>query len=365
MSLLTLPKPDETILRRRDEIIRQLKKLVPNAVLITDAEGRRTFETDALTAYRCMPLAVVLPGSTEEVSAILRYCHDNKIKVVPRGAGTSLSGGALPLEDSIVLGISRMTRVLSIDEANRAARVEAGITNIAITNAAAVHGYFYAPDPSSQLACTLAGNIAMNSGGAHCLKYGVTVNNLLSVRMVLMNGEIIDIGGDYLDAPGYDFLGLITGSEGQFGVVTEATVRLLKAPEGARPMLLGFDFIGSRRRLRRRHHRRRHRAGRHRVHGQACDPGLREFRRRRLPARRRGHAHRRGRRLQRRDRRPARDHRRDRRALCPTRGAGEQERRGERIDLEGPEGCLRRHRPIVRLFLHGRRDPAVQAARRP
>jgi glycolate oxidase len=241
MSLLTLPKPDETILRRRDEIIRQLKKIVPDAVLITDAEGRRTFETDALTAYRCMPLAVVLPGSTEEVSAILRYCHDNKIKVVPRGAGTSLSGGALPLEDSIVLGISRMTRVLSIDEANRAARVEAGITNIAITNAAAVHGYFYAPDPSSQLACTLAGNIAMNSGGAHCLKYGVTVNNLLSVRMVLMNGEIIDIGGDYLDAPGYDFLGLITGSEGQFGVVTEATVRLLKAPEGARPMLLGFD----------------------------------------------------------------------------------------------------------------------------
>ena len=241
MSLLTLPKPDETILRRRDEIIRQLKKLVPDAVLITDAEGRRTFETDAFTAYRCMPLAVVLPGSTDEVSAILRYSHGNNIKVVPRGAGTSLSGGALPLEDSIVIGISRMTRVLSINEANRAARVEAGITNIAITNAAAVHGYFYAPDPSSQLACTLAGNIAMNSGGAHCLKYGVTTNNLLSVRMVLMNGDVIDIGGDYLDAPGYDFLGLITGSEGQFGVVTEATVRLLKAPEGARPMLLGFD----------------------------------------------------------------------------------------------------------------------------
>ena len=241
MSLLTLPKPDETILRRRDEIIRQLKKLVPDAVLITDAEGRRTFETDAFTAYRCMPLAVILPGSTDEVSAILRYSHGNNIKVVPRGACTSLSGGALPLEDSIVIGISRMTRVLSINEANRAARVEAGITNIAITNAAAVHGYFYAPDPSSQLACTLAGNIAMNSGGAHCLKYGVTTNNLLSVRMVLMNGDVIDIGGDYLDAPGYDFLGLITGSEGQFGVVTEATVRLLKAPEGARPMLLGFD----------------------------------------------------------------------------------------------------------------------------
>ena len=137
-----------------------------------------------------MPLAVVLPSSTEEVSAILRYCHDNKIKVVPRGAGTSLSGGALPLEDSIVIGLTRMTRVLSIDQANRVARVEAGITNIAITNAAAVHGFFYAPDPSSQLACTLGGNIATNSGGAHCLKYGVTTNNLLGLRMVMIDGEV-------------------------------------------------------------------------------------------------------------------------------------------------------------------------------
>src|SRR6478672_10050850 len=241
MSLLTVPKPDEAILARRDEIIRQLRKLVPNAVLITDSEGRRTFETDALTAYRCMPLAVVLPQSTEEASVILRYCHDHKIKVVLRGAGTSLSGGALPLEDSIVLGITRMTRVLSIDEANRTARVEAGITNIAITNAAAVHGYFYAPDPSSQLACTLGGNIATNAGGAHCLKYGVTTNNVLGLRVVLMNGEIVEIGGDHLDAAGYDFLGLIIGSEGQLGIVTEATVRLLEAPEGARPMLLGFS----------------------------------------------------------------------------------------------------------------------------
>ncbi|HXP06285.1 MAG TPA: FAD-binding protein, partial [Stellaceae bacterium] len=213
---------------------------MPDASLIVDVEGRRTFETDALTAYRCLPLAVVLPGSTEEVSKLLRFCHDNKIKVVPRGAGTSLSGGALPLQDAIVLGISRMTRVLAIDEVNRVARVEAGITNIAITNAAAVHGFFYAPDPSSQLACTLGGNIAMNAGGAHCLKHGVTTNNLLGLRIVLMNGEIVDVGGDYLDAPGYDFLGLIAGSEGQFGVVTEAAVRLLKAPEGARPMLLGF-----------------------------------------------------------------------------------------------------------------------------
>jgi glycolate oxidase len=241
MSLLTLPKPDAATLGRRDDILRQLKKLVPDTPLIVDQEGRRTYETDALTAYRCTPLAVVLPGSTEEVSKVLRYCHDHKIKVVPRGAGTSLSGGALPLEDAIVLGISRMNRVLAIDEVNRVARVETGITNSAISDAAAAHNFFYAPDPSSQLACTLAGNIAMNSGGAHCLKYGVTTNNLLALRIVLMNGEIVDIGGDYLDAPGYDVLGLIVGSEGQFGIVTEATVRLLKAAEGARPMLIGFD----------------------------------------------------------------------------------------------------------------------------
>jgi glycolate oxidase len=229
------------VLARRDRIVKALSTIVPGEGVIASEAAMRPYETDGLTAYRALPMVVVLPSTADQVSRILAYCDREGIKVVPRGAGTSLSGGALPLEDSIVLGISRMTRVLSIDEANRAARVEAGITNIAITNAAAVHGYFYAPDPSSQLACTLAGNIAMNSGGAHCLKYGVTANNLLSVRMVLMNGEIIDIGGDYLDAPGYDFLGLITGSEGQFGVVTEATVRLLKAPEGARPMLLGFD----------------------------------------------------------------------------------------------------------------------------
>ena len=240
MPQLSNGEPDPAILARRDEIIRALAKIVPAQWLIVDAEGRRTFETDALTAYRCLPLAVVLPASTEEVSKVLRFCHQNGIKVVPRGAGTSLCGGALPLEDAIVLGISRMSRVLAIDAANRVARVEAGITNIAISQAAAPQGFFYAPDPSSQLACTLGGNIATNSGGAHCLKYGVTVNNVQGVRIVLMDGEILDIGGDYLDAPGYDFLSLIVGSEGQLGVVTEATVRLIKMPEGARPILLGF-----------------------------------------------------------------------------------------------------------------------------
>jgi glycolate oxidase len=241
MSQLSMPRPDPAIVSRRADIVRQLKKLVPDAILIADQEGRRTFETDALTAYRCLPLLVVLPGTTDEVSKILRFCHNNHIKVVPRGAGTSLSGGALPVEDSIVLCLSRMNKVLSIDLPNRVARVEAGITNSGITEAVAGQGFFYAPDPSSQIACTVGGNVATNSGGAHCLKYGVTTNHILGVRIVLMNGEVVDIGGNYLDAPGYDFLALIVGSEGQLGVVTEVTVRLLKAAEGARPMLLGFD----------------------------------------------------------------------------------------------------------------------------
>ncbi|MCJ7787721.1 MAG: FAD-binding protein [Methyloceanibacter sp.] len=238
---LALPDPDRAVLARRDDIVKQLATLVPEAILITDEEGRRTFETDALTAYRCLPLAVVLASSTEEVSRILRFCHENHVKVVPRGAGTSLAGGALPLEDAIVLCLSRMTKVLAIDVATRTARVEAGITNTGITQAVAAQGFFYAPDPSSQIACTLGGNVATNSGGAHCLKYGVTVNNVQGVRLVLMDGEIVDIGGDHLDASGYDFLALIVGSEGQLGVVTEATVRLIKVPEGARPVLLGFD----------------------------------------------------------------------------------------------------------------------------
>jgi glycolate oxidase len=167
MSPLSLPDPDRAILARRNDIVRQLKRLVPETVLIVDEEGRRTFECDALTAYRCLPLVVLLPGSTEEVAAILRFCHDNQIKVVPRGAGTSLAGGALPLEDGIVLCLSRMNKVLAVDTANRVARVEAGTTNIAITEAASGQGFFYAPDPSSQIACTVGGNIATNSGGAH------------------------------------------------------------------------------------------------------------------------------------------------------------------------------------------------------
>ncbi len=240
MSMIAMPIPDRGVLARRDAIVTDLARLVGPGGLIADEDGRRAFETDGLTAYRCMPLAVVLPRTTQEVSRLLAYCHANKIKVVPRGAGTSLCGGALPAEDALVIGVSKMNKVLAVDVLNRTARVEVGITNIGISNAVAPKGFFYAPDPSSQLACTLAGNIAMNSGGAHCLKYGVTTNNVLGLKMVLIDGSIIELGGDHLDQPGYDLLGLVIGSEGQFGIVTEATVRILRAAEGARPMLLGF-----------------------------------------------------------------------------------------------------------------------------
>lgn len=238
---VVLPEPDLSIVSRRDAIVADLRKLVGPGVIISDEDGRRAFETDALTAYRRMPLAVALPTSTEEVSRLLRYCHQNRIKVVARGAGTSLSGGALPAEDALVIGVSRMNQVLDLDFPNRTAVLQVGITNLNISEAVKAERFFYAPDPSSQLACTLAGNIGMNSGGAHCLRYGVTTNNMLGVKMVLMDGQIVEIGGTHMDAAGYDLLGLVVGSEGQFGIVTEATVRILPMAEGARPMLLGFD----------------------------------------------------------------------------------------------------------------------------
>jgi glycolate oxidase len=241
MASIALPLPDPEIVGRRDAIVRDLVVLCGADAVISDEDGRRAFETDALTAYRRMPLAIVLPSTTEDVAAVLKYAKANGIRVMPRGAGTSLAGGAVPLEDSIVVGISKMNRVLEIDFHNRFARVEAGITNLAISAAVGAEGFFYAPDPSSQIACTLAGNLAMNSGGAHCLKYGVTTNNVLGVRMVMMDGEVVDIGGAHLDAEGYDLLALIVGSEGQFGIITEATVRILRAAEGARPMMIGFE----------------------------------------------------------------------------------------------------------------------------
>lgn len=240
MNAIVFPEPDSAILARRDEIIAGLAAILPPECLVISEEERRAFDTDALTAYRRLPLAVAQPRSTQEVAQVLKFCSAQGVKVVPRGAGTSLSGGAIPQEDAIVLTVTKMNRILGIDYANRTVRVEAGVTNLAISEAVMAEGFFYAPDPSSQLACTIAGNIAMNSGGAHCLKYGVTTNNVLGVKMALIDGEIVDIGGDALDAPGYDLLGLIVGSEGQLGVVTEATVRILPLAEGARPVLFGF-----------------------------------------------------------------------------------------------------------------------------
>ena len=240
MSAIVFPPPDLRVIADRTAIVAGLLAILgPGGVISTEAE-RRVYETDALTAYRVVPLAVVLPASTEEVVAVLKFLSSLRVKVVARGAGTSLSGGALPSEDCVVVGLARLNRILAIDYDNRVARVEAGVTNINITNAVAAEGFFYAPDPSSQLACTIAGNIAMNSGGAHCLKYGVTTNNVLGVRMVLIDGTVVDIGGSALDAAGLDLLGLVIGSEGQLGIVTEATVRILRAAEGARPMLMGF-----------------------------------------------------------------------------------------------------------------------------
>ena len=238
---IAFPLPDAAILTRRDSIVAALRALLPAECVIESEEERRAFETDALTAYRKMPLAVVLPRSTAEVAAVMRYCHEAGVKVVARGAGTSLSGGAIPQEDAIILGLAKMSRVLDVNFADRTMRVEAGISNLAISNHVMGEGFFYAPDPSSQLACTIGGNIGMNSGGAHCLKYGVTTNNILGVTMVLVDGTVVEIGGDALDAPGYDLLGLVVGSEGQLGIVTEATVRILRAAEGARPVLFGFD----------------------------------------------------------------------------------------------------------------------------
>jgi glycolate oxidase len=237
---MRLPDPKPDILARRDEIVAGLAALVPPDALISEAIRLRPYETDGLPAYRQVPLAVVLPDTTEQVAAILHYCHANGVRVIPRGAGTSLSGGALPLADAVVIGLMRMNRILDIDYADRCAVVQAGVTNIGITNAVAPQGFFYAPDPSSQLACMIGGNVAMNSGGAHCLKYGVTANNLLGLKLVTIDGEILEVGGAHLDAAGYDWLGLLTGSEGQLGVVTEVTVRILRGPEGARAMLAAF-----------------------------------------------------------------------------------------------------------------------------
>jgi glycolate oxidase len=237
---VVMPAPDQSVLARRDRIVAGLRAIVPGEGVIAAEREMRPYESDGLTAYRQLPMVVVLPETTEQVSRVLAFCHAERIKVVPRGAGTSLSGGALPLEDGVLLGMAKFSRIREIDFANRVAVVEPGVTNLAVTQAVEQAGFYYAPDPSSQIACTIGGNVAENSGGVHCLKYGMTTNNLLGCELVLMTGEIVRIGGKHLDAGGYDLLGVITGSEGLLGVVTEITVRILKKPECARAVLVGF-----------------------------------------------------------------------------------------------------------------------------
>jgi len=230
---------------RRGEIVAALRAIVPGEGVIADPASLRAYESDGLTAYRQVPLVVVLPETTAQVSAILRWCNQAGVKVVPRGSGTSLSGGALPLEDGVLLGLSKFNQVLDIDYDSRVAVVQPGVTNLAITRAVEDRGFYYAPDPSSQIACSIGGNVAENSGGVHCLKYGLTTNNVLGVEMVMMDGEVVRLGGQHLDPAGLDLLGIVVGSEGLLGVVTEVTVRILPKPQTARALLLGFETVES------------------------------------------------------------------------------------------------------------------------
>jgi glycolate dehydrogenase FAD-linked subunit len=235
-----MPEVDGAVVARRARIVAALRQIVPGEGVIAGEREMRPYESDGLTAYRQLPMVVVLLETTEQVAQVLRYCYDEGIKVVPRGAGTSLSGGALPLADGVLLGMAKFSRIREIDFDNRIAVVEPGVTNLAVSNAVADRGFYYAPDPSSQIACTIGGNISENAGGVHCLKYGMTTNNVLGCEIVLMTGEVLRIGGKHLDSAGYDLLGLITGSEGLLGVVTEVTVRILRKPETARAALIGF-----------------------------------------------------------------------------------------------------------------------------
>ena len=239
--MIAMPKPDETVLARRAGIVRQLRTLVPPDNVVDAERALRAYESDGLSAYRQPPMVVVLPETVEQVSAIMRFSQKEGIRIVPRGAGTSLSGGALPLADGILLAMGKFNRILDIDFENRCAVVQPGVTNLAITKAVEHRGFYYAPDPSSQIACTIGGNVAENSGGVHCLKYGLTANNVLGFECVLPGGEVVRLGGKHLDSEAYDLMGLLTGSEGLLGIITEVTVRILQKPETARALLVGFS----------------------------------------------------------------------------------------------------------------------------
>ncbi len=243
--MITMPEPDRAVLARRAEIVAALRRIVPGEGVIDKASELRAFECDGLTAYRQPPMVAVLPDTTGQVVEVLRYCAANGVKVVPRGAGTSLSGGALPLADGVLLGMGKFNRILEIDVANRCVVAQPGVTNLGITHAVQGLGLYYAPDPSSQIACTIGGNVAENSGGVHCLKYGLTTNNVIGIELVTIDGEILRLGGKHFDASGFDLLGVTVGSEGMLGVVTEVTVRILPKPLGARALLIGFSSVES------------------------------------------------------------------------------------------------------------------------
>ena len=238
---MEMPRPDPKALARRSELIKELRRFLPPEHIIADQASLRAYECDGLTAYKQRPMLVALPETTQQVSQILRICSDLGVKIVPRGAGTSLSGGALPLADGLMIGLAKFNQILEIDYHNRCAVVQSGVTNLAISEAVRRHGFYYAPDPSSQIACTIGGNVAENSGGVHCLKYGLTTHNILGLECVVPDGRVIRLGGKALDSAGYDLIGVLTGSEGLLAVITEVTVRILPKPETARAMLIGFS----------------------------------------------------------------------------------------------------------------------------
>lgn len=240
---MRMPEPDQSVLAARDSLVASLQSIVAEEGVIWSENQLKAYESDGLTAYRQLPLVVVLPEDTREVAEVLKICSEHGAKVVPRGAGTSLSGGALPLADGVLLGLGKFNRILEIDYENRCAVVQPGVSNLAISEAVGDEGFYYAPDPSSQIVCSIGGNVAENSGGVHCLKYGVTTNNILGLEIVLMSGEVIRLGGKHLDPEGYDLMGVMTGSEGLLGVITEVTVRILKRPELARAVLVGFPEL--------------------------------------------------------------------------------------------------------------------------
>ncbi|MGF1615081.1 MAG: FAD-linked oxidase C-terminal domain-containing protein [Gammaproteobacteria bacterium] len=234
---------DESVARQRRDLVIALRQFLPEHTLLSDEEDLRPYECDGLSAYRQVPLVAVLPDTLQQVQQCLRVCREQRVPVVVRGAGTGLSGGALPLRDGLLLSLAKFNRILDIDPVARTARVEPGVRNLAISDAAAPFGLYYAPDPSSQIACTIGGNVAENSGGVHCLKYGLTVHNILALKIVTAAGDMLTLGGQALDAPGYDLLALLTGSEGLLGVIVEVTVKLLPKPEGAQVLLAAFHSV--------------------------------------------------------------------------------------------------------------------------